>query len=235
MDPKAYYRGLWSTKNKVDRRQLPPRDWLHRLILDPIFDPSANPRTAVALARLQGGRRLLDIGCWNGNFLEQVNATGRYQELYGVDLIPEAIETVRKKGFQAQAVDLNGELLPFPDGYFDGITMLGVLEHVFDPYTVLRDIRRVLHRNGQFIIDVPNVGSLTNRLRILLGRIPVTSRDPGWDGGHLHYFTKHDLDRLLIDEGFDIVARTTTGGRPRIRERWLSLMAGELLYVCRCR
>jgi methionine biosynthesis protein MetW len=234
VDPKSFYQALWAIKTKSQRSQT-ERDWFHRYVLDPIFDPRANPRHEVALALLCGGERLLDIGCWDGYLLERVQKAGQYKEFYGVDLVSEGVEAVRRKGFQAQAVDLNGEPLPFPDQYFDGVTILAVLEHLFDPYAVIREIHRVLRPGGELVIDVPNVASFTNRSRILLGRLPVTSPDPGWDGGHLHYFTRHALDRLLNQEGFDILARKTSGGHPALRERWISLLAGELIYLCRRR
>jgi methionine biosynthesis protein MetW len=233
MEPRSFYEGLWRAKCKADYRPAVQRDWLHRFILDPIFDPTANPRNEVALSLLHGGQRLLDIGCWNGYLLERIQDRHLYQELHGVDVVAEGVEAVRAKGFQAQVVDLNQEYLPFPDGYFDGVTMLAVLEHIFDPYTVIREVYRVLRLGGELVIDVPNVASFTNRLRILFGRLPVTSRDAGWDGGHLHYFTKHTLDQFLWSEGFDILARKTTGGRPYLREWWISLLSGELIYLCR--
>ncbi len=233
MDPKSFYNRLWRLKLRPDYRPAVQRDWFHRLVLDPIFDPTANPRHEVALKLLRGGQRLLDIGCWDGYLLERIREAGLYQELYGVDIVPESVETVRSKGFQAEVVDLNRDPLPFPDEYFDGVTMLAVLEHVFDPYAVIREVHRVLRPGGELVIDVPNVASLTNRLRILFGRLPVTSTDTGWDGGHLHYFTKHALDRFLARQGFEIVARKTSGGRPRLREWWISLLAGELIYLCR--
>jgi SAM-dependent methyltransferase len=142
---------------------------------------------------------------------------------------------VQAKGFQGKVVDLNQDPLPFPDEHFDGITFLAVLEHVFDPYTVIREIHRVLRPGGELVLAVPNVASLTNRARILLGRIPVTSTDDGWDGGHLHYFTKHDLDWFLRSEGFEVLTRKTSGGHPELREWWISLLAGELIYICRRR
>jgi methionine biosynthesis protein MetW len=234
VDPKSFYQGLWAIKSKSQGSQT-ERDWLHRYLLDPIFNPFANTRNSIALKALAGGERLLDIGCWNGSFLEQVRDLERYKELCGVDIIPEAVEATRAKGFAAQVVDLNGAFLPFPDEYFDAVTILAVMEHVFDPYAVVREIYRVLRPKGTLIIDVPNVGSFTNRLRILFGRIPITSRDPGWDGGHLHYFTKQALDQFLVTEGFGIIARKATGGRPDLREWWISLLAGEFLYVCQRR
>jgi SAM-dependent methyltransferase len=233
MDPRQFYDDRWREEASGERTPAVRRDWLHRRILDPVFDPFANPRPQVAAALLQGGGRLLDVGCWNGGFLERVRLRGSYTELHGVDMVAEGVEAAKRRGFDARVVDLNGEPLPFPDAHFDGVSLLAVLEHVFDPIFTIREIHRVLRPGGELVLDVPNAASLTNRLRILCGRIPVTSDDPGWDGGHLHYFTRHALDGFLAREGFRVLERRTTGGRPRLREWWISLLAGELLYRCR--
>lgn len=233
MDPKQFYDDRWDAEARGARGPAVQRDWLHRVFLDPIFDPFANARPEVAVSLLRGRGRLLDVGCWNGGFLERVQRAGRYTELVGVDVVDAGVAVARRKGFDARVVDLNGEPLPFDAGEFDGVSLLAVLEHVFDPVAMVREIHRVLRPGGELLIDVPNAASLTNRLRILFGRIPITSTDPGWDGGHLHYFTKHALDGLLRREGFEVLERRTTGGRSQLREWWISLLGGELLYRCR--
>jgi len=236
MDPNKFYKGLWDNKKDDNFEAMKKgRDWFHRFILDPIFDPLLNPRSDVALKLLGSGQSLLDIGCWDGRLLEKLRDAGLYKELAGIDIVEAGVDLAREKGFNAQVVDLNAGVIPFPDQHFDAVTMLAVLEHVFDPYSIIREIRRILRPGGTLIVDVPNAASVTNRARILLGRIPVTSYDTGWDGGHLHYFTKHALDHFLQSEGFDILARKTTGGSPHFREWWISLMGGELIYLCRRR
>lgn len=40
------------------------------------------------------------------------------------------------------------------------------------------------------------------------------------------------LDRFLHGEGFEILVRKTTGGKPWLREWWISLLGGELIYLC---
>jgi methionine biosynthesis protein MetW len=229
---KKFYETLWKGKQSGQITPLQNREWFHRIVLDRLFNPLENPRHEVALHLLNPGNRLLDIGCWDGHLLELIRQAGLYKELYGVDILFEAVEKVKSKGFNAKIVDLNSESLAFPGEYFDAVTLLAVLEHVFDPNAVIREIKRVLRPGGTLIIDVPNVASFTNRTRILFGHMPVTSGDPGWDGGHLHYFTKYTLDKFLLSEGFKITAKKTTGGRPFLREWWLSLLAGELIYSC---
>jgi methionine biosynthesis protein MetW len=217
MDPNAFYASLWQVKEAATGpRQA--RDPLHRWVLDPIFDPFANSRHDVALTMVSQGHRLLDIGCWNGDFLSRIRESGRFDELEGVDLVQGSVDRARSKGFRAQVIDLNSQPLPYRDGDFDAVTMLAVLEHVFDPYFIVAELHRVLRPGGTLVIAVPNAASFTNRLRILLGRIPVTSADPGWDGGHLHYFTRHAFDRLLQAGGFDVLERRTSGGRSWMRE-----------------
>jgi len=232
LNPKNFYKNLWIGKQSGQITSLQNRDWFHRFFLDRVFNPLDNQRHEVTLQLLKPGTRLLDIGCWDGRFLELIRQAGLFRELYGVDMLMEAVEKVKLKGFRAQVVDLNYETLPFPRDYFDAVTLLAVLEHVFDPFAVIHEIHRVLRPGGMLIVDIPNVASFTNRTRILFGRLPVTSGDPGWDGGHLHYFTKYSLDRFLLSEGFQIIARKSTGGRPFLREWWLSLLAGELIYSC---
>jgi methionine biosynthesis protein MetW len=235
MDPKTFYESLWRTKTQPAPASVARRDTLHRWVLDPIFDPASNQRHDVVLGMLPRGKRLLDIGCWNGDFLSRIRDAQIFSELWGVDLITASVQAAQVKGFQAEVVDLNSEPLPFVDGHFDAVTILAVIEHVFDPYAMISEIHRVLRPGGSLAIAVPNVGSFSNRMRIFWGRIPVTSPDPGWDGGHLHYFTRHDLDRFLRSAGFEILQRKTTGGRPRLREWWISLLAGEMVYLCRRR
>ncbi len=84
MDPEKFYDDLWQAEDRGSRHPTAQRDWFHRFVLDPIFDPTANPRPEVSVSLLQGGQRLLDVGCWDGGFLERVRRAGLYTELCGV-------------------------------------------------------------------------------------------------------------------------------------------------------
>jgi methionine biosynthesis protein MetW len=235
MNPRQFYDQRWRDK-ELGGAGPQQRDWLHRNLLDRVVDPLASPRREVALALIPPPPgRLLDIGCWKGEFIEAALAGQRCVEAMGTDLARDAVDNARERGLDARVHDLNEEPLPFAADHFDCVTLLGVLEHLFDPYAVFAEVHRVLRGGGHLIVAVPNAASVSNRVRLLLGRELVTSLDPGWDGGHLHYFTLHSLHRLGEKYGFEVDRITGTGAKRRVRERWPSLLFGELVLRMRKR
>ena len=186
----------------------------------------------------------MDIGCGSGSLV--FRAKPRFQETYGVDIssfcVGEAEERMVERfgntphiRFFHQNV---GDGLEFPDGYFDTVTAVAVMEHVFDLYFAIGEIHRVLKKGGVFIIEVPNIASLRYRIELLFGKLPVTStpynrKDVGWDGGHLHYFTKKTLCRLLEECGFVTIKITGCGLFGRIRGLYPSLLTGNICVKAR--
>ena len=61
---------------------------------------------------------------------------------------------------------MSEEPLPFDDRYFNVVTCLAVVDK-FWPVFVVKEIHRVLKINGILILNVPNVASLPNRIRLL--------------------------------------------------------------------
>jgi methionine biosynthesis protein MetW len=230
---KPYYDELWQHRTRAQASTYPARrrDWFHRAVLDPLIDPRANDRTEVTRAMLPTGRTLLDVGCWDGASCRAYGAFERFASVCGVDITECAVDAARHHGLEAALVDLNRDPLPFEDGRFDCVVMLAVLEHVMDPYQLLREAFRVLAAGGHLIVCVPNVASFSNRMRVLLGHPPRTSHDPGLDGGHLHYFTPRSLRELLAENGFDVIARAPTGGAPWLK-RHLFPLVGEFVFCC---
>jgi len=103
-------------------------------------------RVDIALKLLDKGDRLLDIGCGNGTLC--YFARSKYSEVCGVDISKTALKIAERRGMKTEKVDLNGEELPFPSNYFDAITCLDVIEHIFEPRDLIKEINRVLKRGG---------------------------------------------------------------------------------------
>jgi len=181
-------------------------------------------RRDVTARLVSGGERLLDMGCGDGAFGTLVK--NKYREVYGVDISPEAVQSAKKRGSKAFQVNLNSEPLPFEPNYFDTITCLDVIEHVFDPRVLIKEIYRVLKSGGEGFIAFPNIRFLRCLQSIIFaGRFPKTSGDSSlYDGGHLHYFTSKDVEILLEDAGFRVVAkRGLTSDSARKQFKWTLL------------
>lgn len=180
-----------------------------------------------------GGNSVLDIGCGDGELLFLLRS--KYTEVWGVDIAEARINRIQKKAgndanIHVRVEDANRQLA-FEDGTFDTITLAAVLEHIFDPFHLIRECHRLLCREGTLIVEVPNVAWLPNRVGLLMGKLPVTSRQIGWDGGHLHYFTTASLKKLLMDEGFNVTKITCGGIFARPRRLWGSLLGADILVV----
>ena len=180
-----------------------------------------------------GGQSLLDIGCGEGELIQLLK--GKYQEIWGIDIAGPRIERVQKEfvdepNIHVTTADAN-EHLNFDDASFDTIIAIAILEHVFDPYHFVRECHRLLKKDGQLIAQVPNVAFLPNRVKMLTGRLPVTSGEIGWDGGHLHYFTRTALKDLCSKQGFKVVNITSGGIFAKMRRIWGSLLGADIFIA----
>jgi len=76
-----------------------------------------------------------------------------------------------RMGIPAHELDITGQPLPFPDGSFDMVMLLAVIEHLSgSPRRVLEEARRVLKPGGVMVIEAPNIAALRNRVKLLRGR-----------------------------------------------------------------
>src|SRR2546430_796287 len=100
-----------------------------------------NFRIDLARRVVEPGRRLLDLGCADGILAEQLQE--RFKEVHGVDISETALAAARARGITTHRVNVDEEKLPYDDGYFDAITCLDLIEHVFEPRVLLAEIGRL--------------------------------------------------------------------------------------------
>ena len=102
-------------------------------------------------------RKVLELGTGNGElFLELIK---RNFDVTGTDI------DIRKhlEKYKIIKHDLN-KRLPFKSSTFDVVIGLEVLEHLFNPYKTMKEIRRVLRKEGVAIISMPNSASFFSRI-----------------------------------------------------------------------
>jgi SAM-dependent methyltransferase len=143
------------------------------------------------LAQMRPGS-ILDVGCGPGFLLSAVD---KAWERYGVDVSKKALDYCARYA-NVSCGDLPS--LRFPDGKFDVIVMNHVIEHLGAPLEYIAEARRILRREGLFIVATPDFDSgcarrFRSRFRML------------HDSGHVSLFTAFSLVKMLEDYGFSMI------------------------------
>lgn len=141
--------------------------------------------------------RVLDIGCGSyPYFLINTN----FKEKHGVD---PAVNTglIRDKSVNLKKIDVSKNKLPFKAGNFDVVTMLAVFEHIeHDKLSfVLSEIRRVLKKDGIFIITTP--APWADKLLHFMSKFYLISKDEIHE--HKHNHPKEKIESILQEAGFE--------------------------------
>ena len=83
----------------------------------------------------------------------------------GIEINKDAIESLKSKGFEVFHKDISKPLEL--DKKFDVVMMLDVLEHMFDPYALLKEAKQTVKKGGVVIVMVPLYFDIVDRLKIL--------------------------------------------------------------------
>jgi len=159
------------------------------------------------IERYRAPGRLLAIGCGDGLELELARARGWYVE--GFDVDPEtAAQISRRTEIKIHSGDFFQ--LPWFSNHYDAIYLDQVLEHPRNPQDYLRAIHAILKPGGVLYIGCPNIGSLANRFKTLLGKLGLRNKRRGsqYDTSHhLFYYVPQDLARTLTQHfNYEVVS-----------------------------
>lgn len=143
--------------------------------------------------------RLLEVGCGGGSMLKDMQDQGWQVE--GIDFDPSAVQNTRSKGLKAHTGTL--EDLQYPENSFDAITMSHLIEHVHNPFELLKECRRILKPTGRLALVTPNINCAGHRI---YGSSWFHLDPPR----HLHIFTVDSLTKLLLKAGFHRTKVRTT-------------------------
>jgi len=137
---------------------------------------------------------ILEIGCGNGFFLMQARAQG-YCDVRGVEPSRSAIELAPP--------EIRGRILCammqpglFPDKTFDAICLFQVLDHIFDPATLVQTCFHILKPGGFVLCLNHNVDAFSARL--------MKERSPIVDIEHTYLYSPATITRLFTKFGFQV-------------------------------
>lgn len=160
--------------------------------------------------RLTGtNQRVLDIGCGEGFMASKIAAQGN--RIVGIDVLPRpARENIFENYVRADLSHGLGDAIEqLPEKSFDKVLLMDVLEHLVKPEQLLQDCQKLLKSSGQLLVSVPNVGNLTVRLSLALGKFSYAERGI-LDKTHLRFFTRKTIRSMLQANGFEVIKQKMT-------------------------
>lgn len=150
--------------------------------------------------------QVLDIGCSSGAMASKASEMGHV--VTGID-IEKHDEVINSVDHFVEA-DLS---LGIPDevsGGFDVIIAADVLEHVPNPAKLMAEIATRLTPGGSLLISVPNFAHWYPRARVAFGLFDYDRRGI-LDQGHLRFFTRRSIEKMINKAGFVICQREIVG------------------------
>jgi 2-polyprenyl-3-methyl-5-hydroxy-6-metoxy-1,4-benzoquinol methylase len=140
-------------------------------------------------------KKVLDIGCGRNLPLFTARGPAGFLHYTGFDV------DVNPKVLTSNAITINGnvETDPLPQGPFDVILALALIEHVHQPQKFVNKIKTSLSPDGTLILTAP-----TPRAKPILELLAFRLRLISWASisDHKRYFNKQSLTRLLRSAGF---------------------------------
>ncbi|MBI4699295.1 MAG: class I SAM-dependent methyltransferase [Nitrospirae bacterium] len=136
---------------------------------------------------------VLDVGCAYGFFLDEARKAG--MSVHGLDLSASAVRWMKDNLNIEGTVGLSYNA---PEGPFDIVTAIEVIEHIKEPDSFIKNLRKRLKDGGLLVIHTGAVDSLTAKL---LGRWWWYLNPPD----HCTIFSRQALKHLITENGFEIL------------------------------
>jgi len=109
---------------------------------------------ADAISTIEIKKPMLDIGCGFGEF------GGVFYESsveIGVDISEKDLEIAKSKNIYEKLIQADAVNLPFENNYFASCISISTIEHIKLAEKVIKEVYRVLKKDGQFIFTVPTL------------------------------------------------------------------------------
>ncbi len=161
----------------------------------PLYFRHVRPEIAAAVPA--SARSILDVGCGAGTLGAALKEEQPGRRVVGIELNREAAAVAQRRLDEVHVADVEEFAPPFARGEFDCIVFADILEHLKDPWGIVRRYSSFLAPGGTFIASIPNVRFI-GLIGDLAERGEWKYRDEGiLDRTHLRFFTKKEFLSLM--------------------------------------
>jgi GT2 family glycosyltransferase/SAM-dependent methyltransferase len=185
------------------------------------------------LAMIPSGLRLLDLGCNDGGLTRKLVQAGASQVVaFDIRLPAVVAASANTSNANVSYLVADTERLPLAastEGEFDAAVFADVLEHLNEPWRVLRELSDMFVNGGRLrraYVCLPNVAYWRIRRALALGDFEYQDRGI-MDRTHRWFLTKRSAERLLAENGWVVLRMLPIPGfkAPGLRGRVSTLIA----------
>ncbi|MGE5297470.1 MAG: class I SAM-dependent methyltransferase [Solirubrobacterales bacterium] len=169
----------------------------------------------------QNARRTLEFGCGYGRFSALLKDT-LHTESWAVEVDEQAAREASRSLDRVIHADAFAAMDQLPENHFDCVIFFDILEHLVDPYSLLRAVKSKLAPHGVVVASIPNI-RYYSVFKDFVVHGNWEYRDQGvMDRTHLRFFTRKSIRAMFERLGFGIL--TMEGIHPTSSRtyRWLN-------------
>ena len=190
------------------------------------------------LPTLKGDETFLDIGCGHGSVSSELIKKG--YKVAGVEINQDAIKSLESRGFEVCQKDISK---PLELGkQFDVVMILDVLEHLFDPYILLKEAKKATKERGVIIVTVPLYFDIVDRFKIFFTGSVISmdnlcygeenyKKFRSYNYDHIRFFRPKEMIEMGESLGLKIdkieYGATGYGGKSKLIKILLKLIANK--------
>jgi len=172
-------------------------------------------------------KKVLEVGCAAGMTGKALRERG-FEEIIGIEINGEVAQSGKSYYHQLIVGDVEKVNLPVHQEHFDCILYGDVLEHLVDPWRVLKEHHAFLKKGGAIICSIPNIRHYRVLKKLILRGKWEYVGDGVLDRTHLRFFTLDSIQRMFDEAGFEVkeLVRRRSGASWL---RWINRIVGRRL------
>ena len=195
-----------------------------RSVYDYDVDLSAGTAPARVVRMVGKHKKVLEIGAGPGSITKHLRHANDCR-VVGLELDAESIKKLAPFCDRVYQVNLNEPAWPnllLDEGGFEVVVAADVLEHLYDPLVVLRQIARFMNDDGCLVVSLPHIGHAAVHACLL--EEDFEYHDCGLlDKTHIRFFGIKNIQKLFDDAGLKIIHAEFVVRKPEkteFAERW---------------
>jgi len=166
-----------------------------------------DPRTELIDLIEETPEQILELGCSSGATGMAIKQKFPDVKYIGIDSDKESAESAQTRLDKVIVSDIEKvplDTFGLEKESFDHIICADILEHLYDPWKMLYDLRSYLTPTGKLLVSIPNVQYINHIINFMNG---------GWkydDNGlldvtHIRFFTLNEIVKMFRGTGYDII------------------------------